>query len=192
MLCEREVQFLIAQKNIQKLSFGRVFSESIITPEGGLTDLNLVMSEKLLKFINPEILNSKTITNGNKYNEKRNQSRRAQRKLRKTHNQRTKSPLDASTLFAEALGGLTKLSLHFTQFQIDVLVEKEANKGFPSLKISSVTKKVTPTLSLEATDGLTDRIRHVQRDGSAKREAEDDFFGDSVRKIPKLTKNFDG
>jgi hypothetical protein len=192
LLCEREVQFLIAQKNIQKLSFGRVFSESIITPEGGLTDLNLVMSEKLLKFINPEILNSKTITNGNKYNEKRNQSRRAQRKLRKTHNQRTKSPLDASTLFAEALGGLTKLSLHFTQFQIDVLVEKEANKGFPSLKISSVTKKVTPTLSLEATDGLTDRIRHVQRDGSAKREAEDDFFGDSVRKIPKLTKNFDG
>ncbi len=192
MLCERKVQFLIAQKNIQKLSFGRVFSESIITPEGGLTDLNLVMSEKLLKFINPEILNSKTITNGNKYNEKRNQSRRAQRKLRKTHNQRTKSPLDASTLFAEALGGLTKLSLHFTQFQIDVLVEKEANKGFPSLKISSVTKKVTPTLSLEATDGLTDRIRHVQRDGSAKREAEDDFFGDSVRKIPKLTKNFDG
>jgi len=191
-LCEREVQFLIAQKNIQKLSFGRVFSESIITPEGGLTDLNLVMSEKLLKFINPEILNSKTITNGNKYNEKRNQSRRAQRKLRKTHNQRTKSPLDASTLFAEALGGLTKLSLHFTQFQIDVLVEKEANKGLPSLKISSVTKKVTPTLSLEATDGLTDRIRHVQRDGSAKREAEDDFFGDSVRKIPKLTKNFDG
>jgi hypothetical protein len=120
------------------------------------------MAERLLKFIKPEILNSKTLTNVDKYKERRNKSRRAGRKLGKTLQQRTKSTLDGAHMLVEALGSLTKLSLHFTQFQMDFVVEKEGNEDYP---------------------GATGRIRLLNK--------EDGFLGDRIRKIPKRSPNND-
>ena len=121
-----------------------------------------------------EMLNSKTVMNGEKYGKQHNQNRRERNRKPKKK--------DLSESFVHPLGELTKLSMQFEHCQVEIIIEKEGTEGRKVKYVTKTTKSTKSTPEVEVIIATKDDHRRSYRDAILEDE-EEVYSGAEPRKL---------